>query len=259
MFKNIIFTIYGRSTMYTDWHIYPSVGINRMYYIHSGSVSYIRDNIKKTLTPGNLYIFPQNLEFKLSMEDSQSVDHTYFDFFCTPPLILENEVCINPEEYPIIKAMQEGLFLLAKEHPILAVMEHNKYSDAITYTFTAFLDTIHNEYGFPSHFSSKIEKIIEYIHLHLNENITVSDLAKILYLEENAFIRKFKKHVGTTPYQYIKKLRLTYAISMIRSEDYTLDKIAVTCGYSDAISLSHAIKNECGRYPGQIPKITKQR
>ena len=58
---------------------------------------------------------------------------------------------------------------------------------------------------------------------------------------------------------YIKNLKLTYAASMIRSDDYTLDTIASICGYSDASSLSHAIKNEYGKYPGQLSKITMQR
>ena len=259
MFKNIIFTIYGRSTKHTDWHIYPSVGINRLYYVHSGSVTYIRGKVKKTLTPGNIYLFPQNLEFKLSMNESQTFDHSYFDFFCTPPLIFENEVCINAKEYPLIKAIHKGLFTLTQAYPILKVMERNKYSDAVTSLFAAFLDTIHNEYVLPVHFNSRIAKSIEYIHRHFREKISVSELAENSHLEENVYIRKFKKHTGTTPYQYIKSLRLTYAVSMIRSEEHTLDAIASECGYSDATSLSHAIKNEYGKYPGEIPKITKQR
>ena len=193
------------------------------------------------------------------MEESHVFDHTYFDFFCTPPLIFEQEICINPLEYPIIKAVQEGLFALAQAYPILTVMEHNKYSDAITSLFSAFLDTIHNEYVLPTTSNHQISKMIEYIHLHFCENISVSELAEMLHLEENVFIRKFKKHIGTTPYQYIKNLKLTYAASMIRSDDYTLDTIASICGYSDASSLSHAIKNEYGKYPGQLSKITMQR
>ncbi|MBQ4630050.1 MAG: helix-turn-helix transcriptional regulator [Clostridia bacterium] len=259
MFKNLIFTIYGRSTMHTDWHIYPRVGINRLYYVHSGSACYICGNKRKTLTPGNIYIFPQNLEFGISMEESDSFDHTYFDFFCSPPLIFENEICINPEKYPLIKAVQEGLLAISEAYPLNTVLERNSYSDAIASSFSAFLDTIHNEYVLPANFSRKIGKVIEYIHLHFSENITVVELSKILFMEENAFIRKFKKHIGITPYQYIKKLRLNLAISMLRSEDSTLDEIASACGYSDACSLSHAIKNEFGKYPGEIFKIAGQR
>lgn len=258
MFRNIVFTIYGRSTMHTDWNIYPPVGINRLYYVHSGSAIYKRGNVKKTLMPGNIYLFPQNLEFTLSMEDCTDFDHTYFDFFCTPPLIFENEISINPQEYPLIKLMQEGLFTLAETFPLLNVLEHNSYSDAISCAFAALLDTIHNEYALPLALDCEISSIVEYIHLHFREKISVSKLAENLHLEENVFIRKFKRHIGTTPYQYIKNLRLTYAISMIRSENYTLNTVAFLCGYNDAVSLSHAIKSEYGKYPGQLPKITKR-
>ena len=61
MFENIGFATYGRFEMEKDWYIYPTTGINRLYYIHGGVVTYTGGGKNIPLKPGKLYIFPQNL------------------------------------------------------------------------------------------------------------------------------------------------------------------------------------------------------
>ena len=66
-------------------------------------------------------------------------------------------------------------------------------------------------------------------------------LAKKYHLEEGTFIRRFKRYTNTTPYKYLKTLRVNIAMSLMDENTYTLATIAEMVGYSDAATLSHAI------------------
>ena len=79
------------------------------------------------------------------------------------------------------------------------------------------------------------------MHTRLHESISISHLAQSVYMNEDSFIRRFHKVVGTTPYAYLKNLRLRTAL-YLRNSGMGLTEIAKEVGYSDASSLLHALK-----------------
>ena len=81
------------------------------------------------------------------------------------------------------------------------------------------------------------------MHENLSTKISVSQLASNFNLTTEGFIKKFKKHIGVTPYSYLKNLRIRTALIM-KKEGYLLSEIAEKCGYSDSSALLHAIANE---------------
>lgn len=82
---------------------------------------------------------------------------------------------------------------------------------------------------------------LEMIHTRLQEPLTVEEMARACYLNKDCLIRRFARVVGTTPYAYLKNLRLHTARSL-RAEGMSLGEIARCTGYSDASSLLHALK-----------------
>ena len=72
--------------------------------------------------------------------------------------------------------------------------------------------------------------------------ITISEIAAKFHMEQNSFIRRFKKFANVTPYQYLKKVRVNMALALMKGDKYDLHEIARKVGYSDASALSHAIK-----------------
>ena len=77
---------------------------------------------------------------------------------------------------------------------------------------------------------------------------TVKILIQFCFLSKKYFIRLFHQETGFTPYQYIKKIRLTHAISQLRSGN-RMEEIAESVGYESASALSKAIKKEFGKSP----------
>jgi len=83
---------------------------------------------------------------------------------------------------------------------------------------------------------------IETMHTRMNEKLSVEDIARECYMIPDSFIRRFSRVVGVTPHAYLKSLRLRTAI-YLKDSGMSLSQIAYETGYSDASSLSHALKN----------------
>ncbi len=241
------FTGYGRESRGKVWYIHPLVGVNRFWYIRSGEVRFRVGERVRTLRAGRLYIFPQNLPFYLLTDDSTWVDHTYFDFFSLPALMMDDVLEIDPKQYPLIASAMDILLALAEEK-----QRGGNYRVLLSSYMSNLFYIIRREIGFGVLDDALIHEAVSYIHAHFHEKISVGEMAKRFHIEKNVFIRKFKRCTGTTPYQYIKNHRVTYAVSLIRQGKISLAEVAELTGYADQSALSHAVKAVWGKSPEHI-------
>lgn len=79
--------------------------------------------------------------------------------------------------------------------------------------------------------SEKLKQVLDYIDLHLESAIPVSDLAKICCFSESHFMRFFKTHVGMTCTEYINALRLEKALQMLQSGRVSVIDAAFSSGF----------------------------
>lgn len=73
---------------------------------------------------------------------------------------------------------------------------------------------------------------IEHLRQNFMNPITVSELADISCMSVSTFERKFKKHFGSTPNQYIKRYRIQEACRLLLA-GYSIQKAALDCGFCD--------------------------
>ena len=96
---------------------------------------------------------------------------------------------------------------------------------------------------------------IEYMKGHIGEPISVAVLAEVVCMSESAFAHLFKQSVGTSPYQFLKQLRLKRARDLLLDDDHSVSEAASQVGYT---SLSHFI-SEFKRFFGETPGSYLQR
>lgn len=80
--------------------------------------------------------------------------------------------------------------------------------------------------------SRKIIQCLDYINEHLHENITVSELAEEVGLNETYLSKLFRKQTGYTVSEYVRKKKIEEACWLLRFTDKTSIEIAADLAFS---------------------------
>lgn len=97
-----------------------------------------------------------------------------------------------------------------------------------------------------------INKSIDYILNHLDENLTVSDVAEQFHFSEYYFNRQFKKLTGESVYSFIKRQKLNQgAMEIKQKKNKSITDIAQKYGYSSS-NFSSAFKNIKKKSPAEF-------
>ncbi|MFI4874439.1 MAG: helix-turn-helix domain-containing protein [Blastopirellula sp. JB062] len=95
----------------------------------------------------------------------------------------------------------------------------------------------------------KLRAVEAYIHAHLDQNISLADLASVAQLSEFHFARLFKQTTGLPPHQYVIHRRIERAKRLILAGRLSLAQIAVDVGFSDQSQLNRHFKKLVGVTP----------
>lgn len=76
-------------------------------------------------------------------------------------------------------------------------------------------------------------KIKQFIQDHYQEEITLSMLAKVVYISEAQLCRSFKQMTGNTIFAYLKKYRVLKSCEWLRSSDKKIQEICSLCGFNN--------------------------
>jgi AraC family transcriptional regulator len=98
----------------------------------------------------------------------------------------------------------------------------------------------------------RLRSIIEYIHLHIGDNIGIEELSVQACLSPFHFCRIFKTTTGLAPHQYILRLKIDRAIHLIRHKKSSLRDIAYKLGFTDPAHFSNSFKKVTGFTPAQL-------
>jgi transcriptional regulator GlxA family with amidase domain len=88
----------------------------------------------------------------------------------------------------------------------------------------------------PGH-SSLFAGTVDWLLGHLDEPITVEDLAARAAMSPRTFARRFLASTGTTPYQWLIQQRIQLAQRLLETSDLPVDSVAEKSGFSTAANL----------------------
>ncbi|SNU04979.1 AraC-type DNA-binding protein [Lachnospiraceae bacterium] len=98
--------------------------------------------------------------------------------------------------------------------------------------------------------SVQIAQCIDYIYDHLHARITVDDLAEHVHLNQSYLSRLFKKEVGTSISEYIRRQKLETAKNMLVYSDYRPAEIASILAFPSQSYFTEIFH----KYTGLTPK-----
>ena len=91
-----------------------------------------------------------------------------------------------------------------------------------------------------------------YIDANFLESLRIEDISKESKISEYHFIRQFKTVFKMTPYKYVIKKRLEYALELINN-NFSMTEISDILGYTDLAAFSKAFKSFHGVSPKNYP------
>ena len=93
-------------------------------------------------------------------------------------------------------------------------------------------------------------RLVEYIDQHLQDAISLGQLAGLCALSEYHFARMFRQSFGLPPHQYLLARRLDRAKSLLRGSALAVGEIALMCGFSSASHFNQRFRQAMGAAPG---------
>ena len=102
--------------------------------------------------------------------------------------------------------------------------------------------------------SEVIQKAVVYMNSHFQENPKMTMVAEMCHLNENYFCRLFKNSVGMSYKEYLKKMKLEYAMKLIRNTNLSMTDIAEKCGYETQSHFNREFKGHFCQTPTSLRK-----
>ena len=103
---------------------------------------------------------------------------------------------------------------------------------------------------------TEIMRVHEYINSHFREPLSVADLAQRFFMDKNTMTRQFKRIVGMTPGDYIRRKRLESANTLIR-QGYGVQHAGYVSGFTDYSAFFRAFRKQYGFSPSDLSSSTK--
>lgn len=94
-----------------------------------------------------------------------------------------------------------------------------------------------------------VQRMQDYVHNHLSERITLADLARVSYFSPWYAHRLFVRWTNLTPFEYIRRLRLSRSALKLRDEGCGIAQVAFSLGFGSVDGYQRAFHREFGCNP----------
>ena len=218
-------------------------------YVKKGCGSIHADSEKFPLEAGNIYVLPPNVQHDI--ESSNDGMTTYELKFHANG----SEVPRFPAVIDLSDTYAESVF---KGMFNEATNMHHGYEQMLSVK----LDELHlwmsracankNSNDKPSSYSQTFSDVIFYMERHYAEDISLKTLSDIAHMEKIYFLKKFKTEVGTTPVNYLRKLRINQSKKLLLNSEFNITQIASAVGFQSIHHFSNVFKKSVGMSPTEF-------
>ncbi len=100
-----------------------------------------------------------------------------------------------------------------------------------------------------------LRDLLEWLRAHLDQPLTVRQLAARANMSERTFARRFVQDTGTTPQRWLIGQRILLAQQLLEESDETVDAIADRTGFGNATALRHHFRAWRGTTPNAYRRL----
>jgi AraC-like DNA-binding protein/mannose-6-phosphate isomerase-like protein (cupin superfamily) len=104
----------------------------------------------------------------------------------------------------------------------------------------------------PAGYSPPINKAIDWVRQHLDQSTSVSEMAEVAGLSESYFRRWFHREVGSSPSDFVTRLRIERSKQLLATSQRSITQIAMEMGYNTSAYFTAAFHRETGTTPSDF-------
>lgn len=225
--------------------------IYSIHYIISGR-GYVECRGKTfALSAGDTFmVFPEE-EILYYPEESDPWEYRWIDFKGADAKALVGRTAFS-KSCPVVrnKKETEALFFIYEEG-IYGELAKERYAAKVYLLLTYFLRTEKKPDGKPNYYEEAAELIRNG---YWKQELTVEQVADSLNVERSYLYRLFMEHCGISPQQYITEVRMERACELLHATELSVQAVACSVGYKDALYFSRVFRKRKGITPSQFRK-----
>lgn len=251
----------------THWHDYLQI-----WYTVSGEYLHTLDGVTYTQKPGDAILifpymihhidtsaskFPETMVICVSIRKDELMrqcipflSHTYrdatFDLFRLSPF-----VSLRGKE----KAAADNLFNdILEEYDKKMAMHFNKIFSSIARFFELCISNSTDSVSKLELASMRtrfecIDNSMDFLLSNFSNPIKINELSRCAMMSERGFLDAFSPTIGQAPHNYIIRLRMRYAVELLRKTNMSIAEIAEKSGFYDSSHFNKKCKELCGMSP----------
>jgi AraC family transcriptional regulator len=97
-----------------------------------------------------------------------------------------------------------------------------------------------------------LARVLAYIDANIGRDIALADLAQLVGISKDHFIRGFRAATQRTPYAYLVERRLARAVDALRHSTMSVERIAGDAGFRSAAGFSNVFRKHYGMSPSKF-------
>lgn len=108
---------------------------------------------------------------------------------------------------------------------------------------------VQNESASQAGIEDRIDRTLEVINRNLAMQVSIPELAVHANMSRSYFVSQFRKRTGTSPRNYINRLRIAHACKRLQDGDEKIESIALSLGFCDSFYFCRVFKQIAGCTP----------
>ncbi|MGN0401704.1 MAG: AraC family transcriptional regulator [Acetatifactor sp.] len=164
------------------------------------------------------------------------------------------EHLISQNESPVFR-LAKHREIMEKLDKLLSCLEKNEHpSDielsCIAYSILCQMQAFNDvTTTAPSPVSEIIAEVISFMKINIQEPLSLDILADHVNISASYLSHQFRAETGCSPIEYLARLKINYAKTILRSTNRTISDIAFSLGYSSSASFINAFTSRVGISP----------
>lgn len=231
-------------------------------FVQEGTIDVQINHSCYTATKGDLIFISYLEEHAIT-----SLSDSYHRYFVTLSPAQLDKLAISPKILSIFKNRPLGFCHVFSVEDHFTFMENsfnillNEYLHTDEFSQNLIISTlntllIHLFRNFPKQFplyekefKTEIYAVQDYIEKHFQQDIKISNLAQMFYINTYYLTHLFKDMTGYSPKQYLVLCRLVYAKELLHTTTLSIHEVAYRCGFKDTNNFIRLFKDKYGITP----------